>query len=169
MRAMLGARISIAHNQKIQSEMKELFGEDLPENFTIGELMAVRQMEKAIKTGDTQAFNALVDQTMGRPVQAIAQTNAEGEDLPAIMLPALPDGMIIAMPGNIEGSDSQDDLPPLKDQTDAEKLVRFLGICFSLELFDRRANICNMGTALGNLLGLMGYGPVVVHYCQLIS
>lgn len=53
------------------------------EDVTIRMVMDFRQIEKAILKGDTQAYNAIMDRSYGKPVQAIAQTDSEGNDIDA--------------------------------------------------------------------------------------
>jgi len=71
-----------------------------------GVVMTQAQMVKALN--DTYAFNSVTDQGLGRPVQAIAQTNAAGEDLPQIYV-GVPLGLQFNLPSNTEGTDKKED------------------------------------------------------------
>lgn len=90
-------------------KMKNYFGEELVKSESAGILIAIAQIKKAILTGDTSAFNALMDQSLGRPVQAIAQVDSAGNDLPAVLITA-PKGFSLGMlPSNTDGNDSPSD------------------------------------------------------------
>lgn len=108
-RQMLNEPFRINKDSELGKKMRELYGDDAFE-IPVGELMTLRQMEKAIATQDTQAFSAVTDQGMGRPVQAIAQTDQAGNDLPAITI-ALPPGLKLGLPNNTEGTDKKEELP----------------------------------------------------------
>lgn len=57
----------------IGEKLKTQFG--LTEDVTVEVLAHLRQIEKAIKSGDTQAYNAFMDRFKGKPKQAVDVTS----------------------------------------------------------------------------------------------
>ena len=57
---------------KMKEKFKEIFPE-LPDKMIIEYALIYSQMAKAMKSGDTQAFKAIMDNAYGAPVQEIKQ------------------------------------------------------------------------------------------------
>lgn len=100
-RAMLDLPFKGSKDLDWYKKLVEIFGEEALEGITMGQLMTLRQQQVASENGSTPAYSALIDQSMGRPVQALAQTDVNGNDLPPIAL-KLPPGMSISFPKNTE-------------------------------------------------------------------
>ena len=68
--------------------------------------MILQQMQKSILKADSQSFMALLDRVEGRPVQAIAQTDSDGDDLDSVpVVLNFPKGINFSLPGNTEGEE----------------------------------------------------------------
>jgi hypothetical protein len=62
---LLSAKVDFEDNSAVKAELITIFGKKLVKNASAYELMAMRQMVKALKANDTQAFMALSNQTFG--------------------------------------------------------------------------------------------------------
>jgi hypothetical protein len=102
-RKMLAEPLNIDWESEMGKELLAKIGPRVKE-VPAGVLMTEGQIAKAMRNQDSYAFNSVTDQGLGRPVQAIAQTNSAGDDLPAIGI-MLPPGMAIGiLPSNTEGT-----------------------------------------------------------------
>lgn len=101
-RTMMQNPLSIDWESETGKQLINKFG-DRVKTTAAGVLMTEAQMIKAMQGGDTYAFNSVTDHGFGRPVQAIAPSNTDGEPLPQIML-GVPIGLNIQLPSNTEGT-----------------------------------------------------------------
>ena len=75
-------------------------GIDLKDDeFTLEVVMTLRQIELAIKKGNTQAYNAAMDRMKGKPMQSVELTGKDGEQLINTVT-------IIQLPDNGRGSEN---------------------------------------------------------------
>ena len=65
--------------EKMKEKFKEIFPE-LPDKMIIESALIYSQMAKAMKSGDTQAFKAIMDNAYGLPVQSVNQHNTFDEE-----------------------------------------------------------------------------------------
>jgi len=106
-RALLETQYKFAPDSQLKKQMVAAFGADVLKK-PILEVMALQQVQKAILKGDTQAFTALLDRVDGRPVQAIAETDPDGNELEGVPIKlTFPKGMKFELPSNTEGDDTQ--------------------------------------------------------------
>ena len=68
-KALLRMKYKFDDGSKIKEQLVKAFGKQAVENMTVGEIMALQQMQKAIKLADTQAFSAALNQALGMPKQ----------------------------------------------------------------------------------------------------
>lgn len=106
LRQMLEMPYKFTEDSQIKQQLSRAFGEEIL-NKSVMEIMVFQQMQKAILKADSVAFSNLLDRIMGRPVQAVAQTDTEGNDVRPIFL-RLPKGMNIELPSNIEGTGDEE-------------------------------------------------------------
>lgn len=59
-----------AADEKIKKQLVEAYGPEI-ENMTLGEVMALKQAQKVILSGDSTAFTALFNQAFGLPKQTL--------------------------------------------------------------------------------------------------
>ncbi len=79
--AILDLEFVGAKGSSLKKQAAQYLG--IPESqVSVRMMMLFRQAEKAIQKGDTAAFNAYMDRADGKPVQAMAHTSSDGEDLP---------------------------------------------------------------------------------------
>ena len=63
-------------NAEVKAFIKSALGIDAESLF---DAMHIKQIEKAVKSGDTSAYNAVADRVMGKPKQEIEQVNINKE------------------------------------------------------------------------------------------
>jgi hypothetical protein len=105
LKEMLNMPYKFAEDSGLKKQLIAAFGKDVLD-LPIGEIMSLMQMQKAVLKGDTAAYNSVIDQALGRPAQAIINTDEDGNVIPGIRL-VLPKGMDISLPSNTDGSDEQ--------------------------------------------------------------
>lgn len=103
LKQMLSMPYKFAADSQIKQQLIKAYGPTI-ENMSVAEVMSLQQMQKAVLKGDTQAFSTLMDQALGRPVQAVAQTDTDGNNVKPVYL-SLPKGMDISLPENTEGTE----------------------------------------------------------------
>lgn len=103
MKEMLSMKYKFTPESRIKEQLVNAFGAGVLE-LTVAEVMVIQQMNKAVLKADTYAFQTVMDQALGRPVQSVANTDPDGNAIPAYKL-TLPQGMSIELPSNIEGDD----------------------------------------------------------------
>lgn len=104
-REMLNGKYKFADDSQIKKQLVTAFGPEIL-NKTTGEIMILQQMQKSILKADSQSFMALLDRVEGRPVQAIAQTDSDGDDLDSVpVVLNFPKGINFSLPGNTEGEE----------------------------------------------------------------
>lgn len=67
---MLNGKFKFTDKSQVKKNLIQSFGEEVVD-LTIGELMTLRQMHKAISEGDHNAYKTLVDQALGNPKQEV--------------------------------------------------------------------------------------------------
>lgn len=106
-RMMFENKYKFSDDSQLKKQMITAFGPEVADK-TILEIMTLQQVQKAILKGDTQAFIALLDRVDGRPVQAIAETDADGNELDGVPINlTFPKGMKFNLPSNLDGDDKQ--------------------------------------------------------------
>ena len=80
----------------VKEAMKELaiyMGVDL-EEIDVETAMHLKQMEKALKNGDTSAYNSVMDRIKGKPIQAIEVTENKSKMIKGITFKDAPEAHI---------------------------------------------------------------------------
>lgn len=105
--ALLDGKYKFADDSQIKKQLIAAYGLEVLDKSAF-EIMTLQQVQKAILKGDTQAFSALLDRVDGRPVQAIAPTDPDGNELENVPINlTFPKGMKFILPSNTEGDESQ--------------------------------------------------------------
>ena len=104
-RSMMEAKMNIIP-EELKPDLIKFYGEGIVETLTIGQLITFKQVIKAAEKGDSVAATFIVEHGIGRPVQAVAQSDINGNDLPRIRI-GLPNGMTIDFPSTTEGLDKK--------------------------------------------------------------
>ena len=81
LRDMLSMPYKFDPESKVGVELKKSFGEKKFEKLTAGQLMILKQMNRAILQGNTHAFTTLWNQAFGLPKQITELTGKDGETL----------------------------------------------------------------------------------------
>lgn len=68
----------------IASKLAKTFGLEVKE-IDLATLADLRQLEKAVKTGDTRAYNAVMDRLRGKPKQSIVTEDRDGNTAPLLI------------------------------------------------------------------------------------
>lgn len=97
---LLKMKYQMPEKSKLRKELVKAFGEAAVKKMTTADLMAVQQMQKAIKKGDTFAFTAVLNQAMGMPKQEIEDVS--DRPAPPVIL-NMPPGVSLNLPSNTEG------------------------------------------------------------------
>lgn len=79
LRDMLSMPYKFDPDSNVGKELKKSFGDKKFEKLTVGQLMILKQMNKAILGGNTQAFTTLWNQAFGLPKQVTELTGKDGE------------------------------------------------------------------------------------------
>lgn len=103
---MLNMPYKFTEESQIKKQLVQAFGEGVLELST-AEVMTLQQMQKGILKADTQAYNVLIEQALGKQVQPVNNVDSDGNDMRPIMLTA-PKGMKFELPSNTEG-DGEDE------------------------------------------------------------
>lgn len=106
LKEMLNMNYTFAEDSQLKKQLVQAFGPDVLK-LSVAEMMSLMQMQKAMLKGDTAAYNAVMDQSLGRPAQSIIQTDEDGNAIPGVHL-VLPKGMEFNLPSNIDGHDTPD-------------------------------------------------------------
>lgn len=106
-KTMLDGKYDFAPDSQTKQQLIKAFGPDVV-NLTVGEIMTLQQMQKSILKADTQAFATIIDQALGKQVQAVQNVDGDGNDQRPIYLVA-PKGMKFELPSNTEGTGDEDE------------------------------------------------------------
>lgn len=103
---MLQMKYKFTADSQVKQQLVNAYGEEVLD-LSIGQIMTLQQMQKAILKGDTQAYSIVIDQALGKQVQAVQNVDADGNDTRPIML-SIPKGMKFDLPSNIEGDGEEE-------------------------------------------------------------
>lgn len=76
MKGMLTINYKFAEGTQLKQQLVHSFGDGILE-MSVAEIMVLQQMQRAILKGDTYAFNSLMDQALGKPMQSVANVDPE--------------------------------------------------------------------------------------------
>ena len=103
---ILNNKYDFSDDSQIKKQLVAAFGPEVL-SLTVGEIMTLQQVQKSILKADTQAYGTLIDQALGKQVQAVQNVDGDGNDMRPIYVTA-PKGINFMLPSNTEGEGEEE-------------------------------------------------------------